>query len=129
MNGFNDAVLTLQRRSGGKQVVQVIHQQVAVGAGGRPSLRAPHEDGMMVGRVRPTGAEAMRTEAPHNKNGLESGIQTDRKNGHATNPSQTTLRLKATIAMPSATIPARSIRPVIPIRTNGKTPKRSSLVP
>jgi hypothetical protein len=36
MGAFNDAVLTIQRRrSGGKQVVQVIHQQVAVGAGGR----------------------------------------------------------------------------------------------
>jgi hypothetical protein len=28
-------VLTVQRRSGGKQVVQVIHQQVAVGPGGK----------------------------------------------------------------------------------------------
>src|SRR5262249_52581553 len=36
MGAFNDAVLTIQRRrSGGKQVVQVIHQQVAVGAGGK----------------------------------------------------------------------------------------------
>ena len=36
MGAFNDAVLTVQRRrSGGKQVVQVIHQQVAVGAGGK----------------------------------------------------------------------------------------------
>jgi hypothetical protein len=35
MGAFNDGVLTVQRRrSGGKQVVQVIHQQVAVGAGG-----------------------------------------------------------------------------------------------
>jgi hypothetical protein len=35
MGAFNDAVVTVQRRrSGGKQVVQVIHQQVAVGAGG-----------------------------------------------------------------------------------------------
>ena len=33
---FSDAVLAVQRRrSGGKQVVQVIHQQVAVGAGGK----------------------------------------------------------------------------------------------
>jgi hypothetical protein len=36
MGAFNDAVLTVQRRrSGGKQVVQVIHQQVAVGPGGQ----------------------------------------------------------------------------------------------
>jgi hypothetical protein len=36
MGAFNDAVLTVQRRrSGGRQVVQVIHQQVAVGAGGK----------------------------------------------------------------------------------------------
>jgi hypothetical protein len=36
MGAFNDAVLTVQRRpSGGKQAVQVIHQQVAVGAGGK----------------------------------------------------------------------------------------------
>ena len=36
MGAFNDAVLTVQRRrSGGKQVVQVIHQQVAVGPGGK----------------------------------------------------------------------------------------------
>jgi hypothetical protein len=34
MSAFSDTVLTVQRRrSGGKQVVQVIHQQVAVGAG------------------------------------------------------------------------------------------------
>jgi hypothetical protein len=36
MGASADAVLTVQRRrSGGKQVVQVIHQQVAVGAGGK----------------------------------------------------------------------------------------------
>jgi hypothetical protein len=36
MGAFDDAVLTLQRRrSGGKRVVQVIHQQVAVGSGGK----------------------------------------------------------------------------------------------
>jgi hypothetical protein len=36
MGAFNHAVLTVQRRrTGGKQVVQVIHQQVAVGAGGK----------------------------------------------------------------------------------------------
>jgi hypothetical protein len=36
MGAFNDAVLTVQRRrSGGKQVVQVIHQQVAVSPGGK----------------------------------------------------------------------------------------------
>ena len=36
MGAFNDAVLTVQRRrSGGKQVVQVIHQQMAVGEGGK----------------------------------------------------------------------------------------------
>ena len=36
MGAFNDGVLTVQRRrSGGKQVVQVIHQQVAVGEGGK----------------------------------------------------------------------------------------------
>jgi hypothetical protein len=36
MGAFNDAVMTIQRRrSGGKQVVQVIHQQVAVGPGGK----------------------------------------------------------------------------------------------
>jgi len=36
MGAFADTVLTVQRRrSGGKQVVQVIHQQVAVGAGGK----------------------------------------------------------------------------------------------
>jgi hypothetical protein len=36
MAAFSDAVMTIQRRrSGGKQVVQVIHQQVAVGAGGK----------------------------------------------------------------------------------------------
>jgi hypothetical protein len=35
MDAFNNAVLTIQRRRrGGKQVVQVIHQQVAVGRGG-----------------------------------------------------------------------------------------------
>jgi len=36
MGAFSDAVLTIQRRrNGGKQVVQVIHQQVAVGPGGK----------------------------------------------------------------------------------------------
>ena len=36
MGAFNDAVLTIQRRrSDGKQVVQVIHQQVAVAPGGK----------------------------------------------------------------------------------------------
>jgi hypothetical protein len=36
MAAFSDTVMTVQRRrSGGKQVVQVIHQQVAVGAGGK----------------------------------------------------------------------------------------------
>ena len=36
MGAFSDTVLVVQRRwSGGKQVVQVIHQQVAVGAGGK----------------------------------------------------------------------------------------------
>ena len=36
MGAFNDAVLTIQRRrSGGKQVVQVIHQRVAVAPGGK----------------------------------------------------------------------------------------------
>jgi hypothetical protein len=36
MSAFSDAVLTIQRRrNGGKQVVQVIHQQVAVGPGGK----------------------------------------------------------------------------------------------
>jgi hypothetical protein len=36
MGAFNDAVLTIQRRrTGGKQVVKVIHQQVAVGRGGK----------------------------------------------------------------------------------------------
>ena len=36
MGAFNDAVLTVQRRRcGEKQVVQVIHQQVAVGEGGK----------------------------------------------------------------------------------------------
>jgi hypothetical protein len=36
LGAFNDSVLTVQRRrSGGKQVVQVIHQQVAVSAGGK----------------------------------------------------------------------------------------------
>jgi hypothetical protein len=36
MGAFNDAIMTIQRRrSGGKQVVKVIHQQVAVGPGGR----------------------------------------------------------------------------------------------
>ena len=36
MGASADAVLAIQRRrSGGKQVVQVIHQQVAVGAGGK----------------------------------------------------------------------------------------------
>ena len=36
MGAFGDAVLTIQRRrNGGKQVVQVIHQQVAVAPGGK----------------------------------------------------------------------------------------------
>src|SRR5262249_40902169 len=36
MGAFGDTVLTVQRRrNGGKQVVQVVHQQVAVGAGGK----------------------------------------------------------------------------------------------
>jgi len=36
MGAFSDAVLTIQRRrNGGKQVVQVIHQHVAVGPGGK----------------------------------------------------------------------------------------------
>jgi hypothetical protein len=35
-DGFNEAVLTLQRkRRGGKQVVKVVHQQVAVAEGGQ----------------------------------------------------------------------------------------------
>jgi hypothetical protein len=50
MGAFNDAVLTVQRRrSGGRQVVQVIHQQVAVGAGGKAivagSLKGPGKTG------------------------------------------------------------------------------------
>jgi hypothetical protein len=35
MGAFNDAVLSVQRRSGGKQVVQVIPQQVAIAPGGK----------------------------------------------------------------------------------------------
>jgi hypothetical protein len=36
MGAFSDTVLAVQRRrNGGKQLVQVIHQQVAVGAGGK----------------------------------------------------------------------------------------------
>ena len=36
MGAFSDTVLTVQRRrNAGKQIVQVIHQQVAVGPGGQ----------------------------------------------------------------------------------------------
>jgi hypothetical protein len=36
MGAFSDTVLAVQRRrNGGKQLVQVIQQQVAVGAGGK----------------------------------------------------------------------------------------------
>jgi hypothetical protein len=42
MGAFSDTVLTVQRRrSGGKQVVQVIHQQVAVDAGGKAIVAGP----------------------------------------------------------------------------------------
>jgi hypothetical protein len=42
IGAFDDAVLTVQRRrSGGRQVVQVVHQQVAVGAGGKAIVAGP----------------------------------------------------------------------------------------
>jgi hypothetical protein len=42
IGAFSDTVLTVQRRrSGGKQVVQVIHQQVAVDAGGKAIVAGP----------------------------------------------------------------------------------------
>jgi len=46
MGAFNDAVLTIQRRrSGGKQVVQVIHQQVPIGRGGNAIVAGAVEGG------------------------------------------------------------------------------------
>jgi len=52
MGAFSDTVLTVQRRrSGGKQVVQVIHQQVAGGAGGKAIVA-----GMVKGRRKTGGA-------------------------------------------------------------------------
>ena len=51
MGAFNDAVLTVQRRrTGGKQVVQVIHQQVAVAPGGKAIVAAEVKGGRK-GRV------------------------------------------------------------------------------
>jgi hypothetical protein len=51
MGAFANTVLTVQRRrSGGKQVVQVIHQQVAVGAGGKAIVA-----GSVKGRGNPGG--------------------------------------------------------------------------
>jgi hypothetical protein len=50
MGAFNDAVLTIQRRrNGGKQVVQVIHQQVAVGAGGKAIVAGAAKGGRKPG--------------------------------------------------------------------------------
>jgi hypothetical protein len=58
MGAFNDAVLTVQRRrSGGKQVVQVIHQQVAVGEGGKVIVA-----GTVKGRVKTAGSRRGRSE-------------------------------------------------------------------
>jgi hypothetical protein len=55
MGAFNDAVLTIQRRrSGGKQVVQVIHQQVAVGPGGTAIVAGAIKGGRK-GRGKPGG--------------------------------------------------------------------------
>jgi hypothetical protein len=52
MGAFADTVLTVQRRrSGGKQVVQVIHQQVAVSAGGKAIVA-----GAVKGRGKPGGS-------------------------------------------------------------------------
>jgi hypothetical protein len=48
-----DAVLAIQRRrSGGKQVVQVIHQQVAVGAGGKAIVAGSVKGGRKAGGSR-----------------------------------------------------------------------------
>ena len=50
MGAFNDAVLTVQRRrSGGRQVVQVIHQQVAVGPGGKAIVAGSSKAGARPG--------------------------------------------------------------------------------
>src|SRR5260370_12335043 len=50
MGAFSDTVLTVQRRrSGGKQVVQVIHQQVAVGAGGNAIVAGTVKEGRKAG--------------------------------------------------------------------------------
>jgi hypothetical protein len=50
MSAFSDTVLTVQRRrSGGKQVVQVIHQQVAVGAGGKAIVAGTVKEGRKAG--------------------------------------------------------------------------------
>jgi hypothetical protein len=52
MGAFSDAVLTVQRRrSGGKQVVQVIHQQVAVGAGGSAIVAGAVKGGRKAGGI------------------------------------------------------------------------------
>jgi len=46
IGAFNDAVLTVQRRrGGGRQAVQVIHQQAAVGLAARPSWRGRSRGG------------------------------------------------------------------------------------
>jgi hypothetical protein len=50
MGASADAVLAVQRRrSGGKQVVQVIHQQVAVGAGGKAIVAGSVKGGRKAG--------------------------------------------------------------------------------
>jgi hypothetical protein len=49
MAAYTDGLLALDRiRRGGRQTVNVIHQHVAVGPGGSPSLHAASDDGRPV---------------------------------------------------------------------------------
>jgi hypothetical protein len=53
MGAFNDTVLAVQRyRSGGRQAVRVIHQQVAVGPGGEAMSLARSRDKTRPGEAR-----------------------------------------------------------------------------
>jgi hypothetical protein len=96
MGAFNDAVLTVQRRrSGGRQVVQVIHQQVAVGAGGKAviagSLKGRSKTGGSVGadlkcarrRYKPDWKHGLKHAQAAPSAGLGAGVRSCPADGHA----------------------------------------------
>src|SRR5690348_16023249 len=110
MGAFSDTVLTVQRRrNGGKQVVRVIHQQVAVGAG-KPDWKAALVVAQAAPRCRARGRRsklpcrvpAMRGRPVCRVHGGKGGAPTGERNGayrtgHYTAEAKTVRREQRTL--------------------------------